>query len=216
MISNINKNSFKVAVLGGGVVGSSIAYHLSQMGLNDIIVIEKDFTYKSASAMLSAGGIRQQFSVKENVLMSKYGIEFLKNPQLLQINDNLPNYQFHENGYLFLASSAHGLSSLEKNNQLYHESGISWIKLMKTSRELQIKFPWLHVNDILGGSFGEINEGYFDPWSLLVALKNKVQSHRYTSYCGVLIVYCLLVIVLVILVVVVLLILVVRIIIRKC
>ena len=48
-----------------------------------IAVIERDKTYQSCSAMLSAGGIRQQFSVPENIEMSKYGAEFLKNMDAL-------------------------------------------------------------------------------------------------------------------------------------
>lgn len=92
------KRSYDVAIVGGGVMGSSIAYHLSKLALDaekklSIAVIEKDKKYVNASAMLSAGGLRQQFSAAENTRMSMYGAEFLKTPEILQVNDCLPCYQ---------------------------------------------------------------------------------------------------------------------------
>ena len=72
-------SSYDVVVAGGGVVGCSVAYHaaLADPRLK-ICVVERDPTYARASAQLSAGGIRQQFSMRENILMSLYGVEFLK------------------------------------------------------------------------------------------------------------------------------------------
>lgn len=70
----------------------SLIFYLFYHALNDrvkyttsgrIAVIERDKTYQSCSAMLSAGGIRQQFSVPENIRMSMYGAEFLKNMEQL-------------------------------------------------------------------------------------------------------------------------------------
>jgi len=65
-------NGVDTLVIGGGVMGSSVAYHLAAMrGTGDgIVVVERDASYQRASAVLSAGGIRQQFSLRENVQMS--------------------------------------------------------------------------------------------------------------------------------------------------
>ena len=63
-------------------MGCSTAYHLARQRNNDgrgIVVVERDPTYSKASATLSAGGIRQQFSLPQNVKMSLYGIDFLRN-----------------------------------------------------------------------------------------------------------------------------------------
>lgn len=95
------KRSYDVVIVGGGVMGSSIAYHLSQLQSSvcgggkklSIAVIEKDKKYLTASAMLSAGGLRQQFSAPENTRMSMYGAEFLKSPERLQVNDVVPDFQ---------------------------------------------------------------------------------------------------------------------------
>lgn len=108
--------------------------------------------------------------------MSKYGIEFLKNPSQLMVHSadsQPPNYQFNENGYLFLASSPSGRQQLELNDHMYRALGISWIRLLDQNH-VSTLFPWLNTLDILSGSFGTMNEGYFDPWSLLQALRTKV------------------------------------------
>ena len=112
--------------------------------------------------------------------MSKYGVEFLKNPSLLTLqsaDSQPPNYQFNENGYLFLASSPTGRQQLEINDRMYRGGAldISWIQLLERNH-LSTLFPWLNAQDILSGSFGTKNEGYFDPWSLLQALRTKARS----------------------------------------
>ena len=62
-------------IVGGGVMGSSLAFHLASLrGTGEgIVVVERDSSYQRASATLSAGGIRQQFSLRENVQMSLDG-----------------------------------------------------------------------------------------------------------------------------------------------
>ena len=159
-------------IIGGSVVGSSIAYHLARAGVQDIVVIERDPAYKTASAVLSAGGIRQQFSIPENVELSMYGINMIKSPEQFAVEeDHIPCFQFRENGYLFLASEAgHGI--LEENNRTQHNAGADWIQLMSPDK-LKSKFPWLNTDGISLGSYGRKNEGYFDPWSLISAFKAK-------------------------------------------
>ena len=69
---------FDVVIVGGGVVGSSVAFHLArEQPSMRIAVVERDASYSASSALLSAGGIRQQFSLRENVQLSIYGIDFL-------------------------------------------------------------------------------------------------------------------------------------------
>lgn len=79
-----------------------------------------------------------------------------------------------ENGYLFLADEANR-KVLETNNMLQRQAGIDYITLLRSSKELQQRFPWLDCKEEVSmGSFGEKNEGYFDPWALLHAFKRKV------------------------------------------
>lgn len=172
------KKSFDYLIIGGGPVGCSIAYHMALKGLSNIAVIERDVSYRSCSALLSAGGIRQQFSLPENIKMSMYGAEFLKNMKTaLTIPDEpdfLPDPQFQQNGYLFL-SKEQTKHILLNNLKTQHECGATWIKQLEKA-DLREDFPWLHTQDLVLGTFGTQNEGYFDPWLLITALRKKAAS----------------------------------------
>ncbi|WP_374654860.1 NAD(P)/FAD-dependent oxidoreductase [Dongia sp.] len=168
--------SFDVVIIGGGVVGSSAAYFLSaQPDFNGTIaVIEKDPTYTEAATPRSAGGVRLQFSTAENVLISAFGASFIKAAdEHLRVGNEAAGVEFRENGYLFLATGA-GLKTLLSNQRLQHELGAATELL--NPRELQEAFPWLNVSDLAGGSFGPVNEGWIDPYSLLQAFKRKARS----------------------------------------
>lgn len=171
-----------VTIIGGGPVGSSIALHLAlangKTPSKKIVVVERDNSYKSCSAMLSAGGIRQQFSVKENILMSMYGVQFLKNiGKICKVDhcDEVPDVQFHEHGYLYLGHDEKSRKILEANHAMQKECGADWMALLN-AQELEKKFPWLNCDGISVGSYGTKNEGYFDPWSLVSAMKAKAIS----------------------------------------
>lgn len=166
-------------IIGGGPVGSSSAYHLARHRGGDgsgIVVVEKDPTYQSrnCSAVYSAGGIRQQFSLSENIKMSLYGRDFLRDSDRLLATDDGEHYdvQFKENGYLFLAATDSGRDQMIKNHSTQMEAGCKDIKLLEKD-ELQSKFRWLHSEDILLGSYGEKGEGWFDPHALIMGLKTK-------------------------------------------
>jgi glycine/D-amino acid oxidase-like deaminating enzyme len=69
------KNIYDITVIGGGIIGSSIAYNLANDGFDGkILVIEKDPSYEFASTSLSAGGVREQFSLPKNIKISQYGL----------------------------------------------------------------------------------------------------------------------------------------------
>jgi sarcosine oxidase len=167
---------FDVVIVGGGVVGSSAAYFLAaqpEFG-GSIAVVERDATYAEAATPRSAGGIRQQFSTPENVLISAFGASFIKSAaEHLSVGGEAPNLQFHEGGYLFLATGA-GLQTLIANQQLQRELGAE-TQLLSTG-ELASSFPWLNCSDLAGGSFGPRNEGWLDPYSLLQAFRRKARA----------------------------------------
>ncbi len=80
MVREVPTDGFDVAIVGGGVMGSSIAYHLKSDPnfTGSVAVIERDPTYARASSALSASSIRQQFSTLLNIHLSRYGIGFLR------------------------------------------------------------------------------------------------------------------------------------------
>jgi hypothetical protein len=80
--------------------------------------------------------------------------------------------QFHEHGYLFLSSES-GLDTLKHCNTIQTECGVTGMDMLPPSG-LKKTFPWLSTEGLVMGSYGTVNEGYFDPWSLLAAMKKKV------------------------------------------
>ena len=143
-------------VVGGGVMGASVAYHtaLADPSLR-VCVVERDTSYAHASAMLSAGGIRQQFSLPVNIQLSLYGVDFLR-----RLGDELqvpgsppPDAQFKEQGYLFLAS-AQGEATLRRNQATQLAQGVSWTRLLSPDA-LRRRFPWLNVDGVALGCVGE-------------------------------------------------------------
>ncbi|XP_062870739.1 FAD-dependent oxidoreductase domain-containing protein 1 [Trichomycterus rosablanca] len=168
-----------IVIIGGGVIGWSIAYWLKNKnrardGVR-VVVVEKDPTYSQASTVLSAGGIRQQFSLKENIQLSLASADFMKNinEHLGVLNEDPVDLQFNHSGYLFLASEsvAH---IMEENYVTQRDTGAKVMLLSPT--QLKERFPWVNTDGIVLASYGFENEGWFDPWSLLNAFRRKAMS----------------------------------------
>ena len=169
-------NSADIVIVGGAVIGSSTAYHLAKDPAfkGRVIVIEKDPTYKFSASALSAASIRQQFSTSVNIRISLYGIEFLRNiGQHLEVDGEKPAIDLHEGGYLYLATDA-GHEILKSNHVLQHQEGAD-IALMERNA-LHKKFPWLQLDDIALGAWGQTGEGWFDGWGLMQAFRKKARA----------------------------------------
>src|SRR4030042_2649528 len=96
--------TFDIMIVGGGVMGSSIAYNLANDGFKGrIAVFEKDPTYEFSSTTLSAGGIRLQFSTEVNIRISQYSVGFYeKFDEVMAVNGEKAHAEFRQRGYLFL------------------------------------------------------------------------------------------------------------------
>ncbi|XP_006900913.1 PREDICTED: FAD-dependent oxidoreductase domain-containing protein 1 [Elephantulus edwardii] len=168
-----------VVIVGGGVLGLSVAYWLKklekQRGAIRVLVVERDCTYSQASTTLSVGGIRQQFSLPENIQLSLFSVNFLRNiNEYLAVVDGPPlNLQFNPSGYLFLASEADA-AIMESGVKVQRQEGAK-VCLM-SPEQLRNKFPWINTEGVALASYGLEGEGWFDPWCLLLGLRRKVQS----------------------------------------
>ena len=165
-----------VVIIGGGAVGSAAAYFLAaEAGFGgSVTVVERDPTYARASTPLSAGGIRQQFSILENVEIGLLARDFVARAgELLAVDGEAPDLGFVEGGYLFL-STAEGRAVLAENHAVQTGAGaaIAWLE----PDALAARFPWLNVDGLAAGSFGERGEGWLDPSTLLQAFKRKARS----------------------------------------
>ncbi len=158
-------------IVGGGIVGSAIAYFLSTLPDFDgeIFVVERDFSYEDCSTTRSVGSIRQQFSTKENIQISQFGFEFLENiDHYLHWDDQEPDIGLVHSSYLILASQV-GLEALRFSHELQLSLGADVYLL--DAAALRKKYPWLNTEGLAAAGRGLSKEGWFDPYSLLVALK---------------------------------------------
>ena len=107
----------KIAIIGGGVIGSAIAYYLAlACDAADVVVIEPDPTYEFAATPRATGGIRQLFTVPENIRMAQYGHEIYGQFETLMAVDGDPApIDFHREGYLWLGSGRRDIDSLIGN-----------------------------------------------------------------------------------------------------
>jgi FAD-dependent oxidoreductase domain-containing protein 1 len=160
-------NHIDVAIVGGGIVGSSTAYYLRKNGFTGTIAIfEQDTSFKRSCTALSWGGIRQQFSTPENIRLSQFGLELIRNLKTEFGAD--ADIGFKEQGYLVLATDK-GVAVLEENQALQTSMGADTQILKGT--ELAQRFPWINFEGIAAGSFGPRNEGWFDPYSLMTLVR---------------------------------------------
>ena len=160
-----------VLVIGGGVMGSSAAYHLKTdpAFTGTVTVIERDPTYATASSALSASSIRQQFSTPLNIHLSRFGIGFLRRAyELLAVDLGLK-----EPGYLFLASPA-GEPVLRANHAIQKGEGCA-VELLDPAA-LKARFPWISDEGVALASHGTANEGWFDGPALMQAFRRKARE----------------------------------------
>jgi glycine/D-amino acid oxidase-like deaminating enzyme len=162
---------FDVLVVGGGAMGSSIAWHLASEPnfTGSVGVIERDPTYARASSALSASSIRQQFSTPLNIHLSRYGIGFLRQAtKLLGVDLGLK-----EPGYLFLASAV-GEGVLRSVHAIQKNEGCA-VELLEPPA-LRARFPWIDPEGVALASHGVANEGWFDGPALMQAFRRKARE----------------------------------------
>src|ERR1700732_5010430 len=107
----------KIAIIGGGGVGSPIAYYLAlACYAADVVVIEPDPTYEFSATPRATGGIRQLFTVPENIRIAQYGHEIYGQFEtLMAVGGDLAPIGFHRLGYLWLGSGKNDIDALMAN-----------------------------------------------------------------------------------------------------
>src|SRR5882762_5421473 len=166
-----------VVVIGGGVMGSALAYWLTRLEPSiSVTVIERDPSYERASSALSAASIRQQFSTPVNIRVSQASIAFLRNAATeLAVGDETPNIMLREAGYLYLAGPG-GAAELAQAHAVQTACGAD-IALMDAA-DLEKRFGWLNTSDLSLGSLGSSGEGWFDGYALLTSLARECGGMR--------------------------------------
>ena len=161
----------EVVIIGGGIVGSSIAYHLTAAGCKDVLVIERETAQGKGSTGKSMGGVRAQFSTPVNIQMSLYSIPFYAN------FDERLGYPggYRPQGYLFCATHEKHLTYLRTNYDKQVAMGLKDVRLI-TADEIRSRFPQLRADDIVGGSFCP-TDGFVDPYSAVIGFMTWAVDH---------------------------------------
>ncbi|HNV05968.1 MAG TPA: FAD-binding oxidoreductase [Petrotogaceae bacterium] len=152
------KNKANVVVIGGGVVGCSIAYNLALQGISDVILIEKSFLASGSTGRCGAG-VRQQWGTKMNCLLAQKSMEILEN-----MNDILHtkrDIELKQKGYLLLAYTEKEMNQFKKNVELQNSLGIA-SKIITPAQAREI-VPYLNTEKLLGGAFYE-KDGHANPF----------------------------------------------------
>lgn len=168
-----SSETFDVMIIGGGVIGSSIAYHLANDGFDGrIVVFEKDPTYERASTVLSVGGIRRQFSTEVNIRICQYSLSFYKEfGERMEVDGERPEIDFKPRGYLFLGNERNW-PLLVKHQAFQKALGVE-TQLLDMEETLRL-IPDLYTEDLIGSSFSP-GDGYMDPHSTLQGFIKKAK-----------------------------------------
>ena len=160
-----------VVIVGGGIVGSSIAYHLTAAGCRNVLVIERESAQGKGSTGKSMGGVRAQFSTPVNIRMSLYSIPFYAS-----FEEDLGHPSgYRPQGYLFCATNEKHMAYLRANYDQQVALGLKDVRLI-TSSEIRSMFPQLRADDIVGGSFCS-SDGFVDPYSAMIGLMTWAADH---------------------------------------
>jgi len=151
--------NYDVVIVGAGVIGLSIAYHLASLGKLKIAVIEKEKFPGMGSTAYCTGGVRHQFSNPTNVALTRLSLPFLKR---FEEEMDYPIY-FSHRGYLFVSADPDHLAQFEKIMAILKEFDIP-VELLPPE-ELAARYPYLRTEDLVGGTICPL-DGYADPYGV--------------------------------------------------
>src|SRR3984885_2441874 len=153
--------SADVVIIGGGIVGASIAYQLTSAGCPSVVILERESSQGKGSTGKSMGGVRAQFSTHVNIQMSLYSIPFFRDFELTMGHPS----GYRAQGYLFVATTERHLDYLRANYDRQAAAGLKTASLVGRE-DIVARVPQLRSDDIIGGSFCS-TDGFVDPYSVM-------------------------------------------------
>ena len=158
-----SSGSYDVVIVGGAMLGSSVAWFLSDNPDFDgsILVVERDPTYEFTSTVHTNSCMRQQFSNEINVRISQFAAEFVKNFRDFMGGDaRVPDVPLHSYGYMYLADNEAFAAVLRENQKLQAACGAG--TRFMTRDEIARDYPFYQLEDIVGANHNLVDEGYFE------------------------------------------------------
>ena len=119
-IDDVSAENANIFVIGGGVMGASIAYHLAVRGENDILLIEKEDFFGLGATGRCAGGVRYQFATEINIRLSLASL-----PLLERFEEDIGQaIDYRKCGYLFLLSNLEDVAVFQRNLELQNQTSV--------------------------------------------------------------------------------------------
>lgn len=162
-------------IIGGGVIGSAIAYHLALAGAAaDVVVVEPDPSYAFAATPRAVGGIRLQHAIAENVEMSLYG-DAVYADFANQVTGGKVSFDpgFQRLGYLFLVQGGEAIAALERNARMQRGLGVEVALLGPEA--LRQRYPSFRFRDVEVGAYSPA-DGQIDPNAALMGFRRAAEG----------------------------------------
>ena len=157
-----------IVIVGGGVMGASIAYHLAQAGQRDVVLLERESFFGQGASGRNAGGIRYQFSTEINVRLSQFSL-----PMLDAFEEETGQaIDLRRCGYLFLLNNENDVAAFQQNVALQHRLGVQteWL----SGDEIRRRLPVMHLDDVSAGTW-HAKDGLADPNGVVMGYINSAR-----------------------------------------
>ena len=152
-----------VAVVGGGIVGTAVAYYLARSGVKDVVLVEQS-ELGSGTTGASAGGVRQQFATGLEIEMSRRGLAFWKSAER-ELESPCP---FHDDGYLLLTGQESVAAEFSEAAELQRQAGLPDVHLLSPPEIVEVA-PWLETKGLIAGCWTP-GDGHMTPTDGVAAL----------------------------------------------
>ena len=153
----------EIILIGGGVVGASVAYHLTERGCRDVLILEREGSLGQGSTGKATGGVRAQFETDINIKLSLYSLDFFRDWDF--------DCGYDPRGYLFLATDSKQLEYLKQTSEKQRTLGYKEVEIVDT-QTIATMVPGLNCGDVVGGSFGP-RDGFIDPLAVLEGFSSR-------------------------------------------
>jgi len=169
-------NNADVVIIGAGVVGASIAWHLTERGCRNVMLLDRAPQQGSGSTGKATGGARVQFGNAIDIAMSHFSIAFLADFESATGGSS----GYTPNGYLFVATSEEQMLMLRAAKLVQIDCGVTTTQLLD-QKAVAAMVPQIRTSDVLGGSFGP-TDGLIDPVAIMngftgASLRNGARLH---------------------------------------
>jgi sarcosine oxidase subunit beta len=175
--------SADIVIIGGGVMGTSAAYHLAARGAKEIVVLEREEFFGQGATGRCAGGVRYQFGTEINIRLSIASLRMLE-----QFEEEIgQDIDFRKCGYLFVLTNEKDVATFQQSVDLQHKLGVptEWL----TGDEIRRRLPLMRFEDAIAGTYNP-GDGLVDPNSVVsgyvsAAKRRGVQFFNHAEVTGI-------------------------------